>query len=101
MNLIGNNDAGRYDLSAGPGGGGSNFTNYNAALAAYGSATVLRFAAVLDSFGGADKTLIINEIGGEAQAQGGVPEPMSAFVWCTLALTAFGFAGRRRQANAA
>ena len=103
MNLIGNNDTGRYDLSFGP-SGGSPYTDYNAALAAYGSAKVLWFTAVLDSYGGADKTLNINEIGGAAgpeDATAAVPEPMSVLVWSTLALTVRAVVShRRRPANA-
>jgi hypothetical protein len=67
MNLIGNNDAGRYDLT---GAGGSQFTNYSAALALVGASEVLRGTVFLDSFGGADKTLEITSINGSF-----VPEP--------------------------
>jgi hypothetical protein len=63
MNLIGNNDAGRYDLS---GLGGSGFTTYSAALASFGSANVIRYTVVLDSFSGADKTLDVTSIDAQA-----------------------------------
>jgi len=46
-NYIGNNDAGRWDLSA---FGGSPFTNYAAALALLGTTTVLRASVVVDTF---------------------------------------------------
>jgi hypothetical protein len=50
VNLIGNNDAGRYDLSfAVPVGSPS--TTYSAALAAQGSQTVTDIAYVTDTFG--------------------------------------------------
>ena len=59
LNLIGNNDAGRYDLSQ---FGGSNFSTYSAALASFAGASVIRYTLILDSFGGADKTLDVTSI---------------------------------------
>jgi len=71
MNLIGNNDTGRYDLS---GAGGSVYTDYNAALALVGPSHLLRMTVFLDSYGGADKTLGIVGINGSSTD---VPEPGS------------------------
>jgi hypothetical protein len=56
---------------------------------------VLRFSVVLDSFGGADKTVTIGANG--LSAAGAVPEPAA---WA-LMIGGFGFAGatlRRRKA---
>lgn len=75
MNLVGNNDAGRYDLS---GSGGSPFTNYTAALGLVGSSKLLRMTVFVDSFGGADKTLQITSM------TAAVPLPPAA--WAGLAL---------------
>jgi hypothetical protein len=77
QNLL-NNDAGRFDLSQ---LGGSATTNYSAALALVGNARVLRFTAILDSFGGADKTLEISAINADFNA---VPEA-SAMLFGALA----------------
>lgn len=68
MNLI-NDDAGRYDTSAFV--GGSPFTTHSTAVALLGSFDVLRLGVVLDSFGGANKTLVVTSINGEFK----VPEP--------------------------
>jgi hypothetical protein len=64
MNVIGNNDAGRYDTSAFV--GGSPFTTYSSANALIGGLQVLRMSVVLDSFGGADKTLQVMGINAQA-----------------------------------
>jgi hypothetical protein len=88
LNLIGNNDAGRYDLS---GSGGSVFTDYTAALALAGPWTVLRATVFLDSFGGADKTLGLTGINGAA-----VPEP-SSVVLAGLGLIGLAAWGWRRK----
>jgi len=96
MNLI-NNDSGRYDLSQ---LGGSNFTNHAAAVALFGSATVLRMTLTLDSFGGADKTLDVESINGEFVAQQAVPEPTSVILWSVLGLVAGRSCWRRRRRSA-
>jgi hypothetical protein len=77
QNLL-NNDPGRFDLSQ---LGGSATTNYAAALALVGNARVLRFTTILDSFGGADKTLEINSINAQFNA---IPEA-SAMLFGALA----------------
>ena len=65
VNLIGNNDAGRYDT--GNFSGGSPFTTYNSALALVGSLKVLEIFYVTDTFGSfpsRDETLFsINLVG--------------------------------------
>src|SRR5262249_48896399 len=71
VNLIGLNDAGRYDTSAFA--GGSPFTNYVSALALLGSANVERMSLVVDSFGGNDKTLNVTSFTGEFNGQSSVP----------------------------
>jgi hypothetical protein len=88
MNLIGNNDTGRYDLSS---AGGSVFTDYSAALALAGTWTVLRETVFLDSFGGADKTLGLTSINGSS-----VPEP-SSVVLAGLGLIGLAAWGWRRK----
>jgi hypothetical protein len=93
MNLIGNNDAGRYDLSD-PAFGGSNFTNYNAALALLGNAKVMRMGIVLDSFGGADKSLVVTSLNGEF-----VPEP-ATIALLGIATGGLGFFVSRRRPRA-
>lgn len=69
VNLIGNNDAGRYDTSAFP--GGSPFSTYAAALALLGSQQVVRVTYILDTFSpfpNRDETLnSINLIGNVCQ----------------------------------
>ena len=60
FNVIGNNDAGRYDTSGMP-TGGSPFTTYADALAKYGSLRVLRLGFVIDTFSAfpsRDETLV-------------------------------------------
>jgi hypothetical protein len=94
-NLL-NNDHGRYDLSP---IGGSPFTDYAAALAAAGSFDVLRLSVVLDSFGGNDKTFIIDGVTAadnqvEAEA---VPEPASLAVWTMLLGAGVGVCALRRR----
>ncbi len=94
-NLIAMNDVGRYDLGE---IGGSFYTNYAAALAAAGSFGVLRLSLVLDSFGGADKTIVIPDGGFhvDAKFRSAVPEPG---VWAMM-IAGFGLMGvqlRRRR----
>ncbi|MBL8289742.1 MAG: PEP-CTERM sorting domain-containing protein [Rubrivivax sp.] len=87
-----NNDTGRFDLSDAT-FGGSPFTDYTAALAAAASMTVLRASLILDSFGGADRTLIVEGINlGSASA---VPEPATLSL-IGLAVFALGATRRRR-----
>jgi hypothetical protein len=92
FNVIGNNDAGRYDIS---GLGGSPFTTYANALAMFGGADVLRFGFVLDTFGQfADRNLTLNGFNAEIALGAAVPEPGS------IALVALGFGAlclRRRK----
>lgn len=67
VNLIGNNDPGRYDTSAFP--GGSPFTTYSAALALVGNNRVGDIFYVTDTFGNfpsRDETLF--SIGGSVQS---------------------------------
>lgn len=94
FNVIGNNDAGRYDTSAF--GGGSPFTTYSAALAMLGAADVLRLGLVLDTFDPlAARNLTLNAINASVDIGGAaVPEPGS------LGLIALGFGAffaRRRK----
>jgi hypothetical protein len=98
-NLLAQNDIGRYDLG---GIGGSAYTNYQAAYDLAHDYGVLRFSVVLDSFGGANKTMVIGKDGLAASSAvtGGVPEPAS---WA-LMIVGFGAAGamlRRRRTLAA
>ena len=74
FNVIGNNDAGRYDTSAFT--GGSPFTTYSSALGLLGNATVLRLGLVEDTFGG-DKNITVNSI--NASYAAAVPLPSA--VW--------------------
>ena len=92
-NLISMNDVGRYDLS---GIGGSAYTNYDAALASAANFGVLRFSLILDSFGGADKTIVVAANGLSASAEAAVPEPAT---WAMM-VAGFGLLGaalRRRS----
>ena len=90
-NLL-NNDAGRYDLSQ---FGGSNFTDYNAALSLVGTGRVLRATVILDSFLGADKTLNVDSINGAFDGTV-IPEP-STFVLASLAVLGLVGIARRRK----
>jgi hypothetical protein len=90
-NLLAMNDVGRYDLGD---LGLSAYTNYAAALAAAGSYGVVRVSLVLDSFGGADKTIVVGASG--LSALTAVPEPAA---WL-LMIGGFGLVGatlRRRN----
>ncbi|MGO4380639.1 PEP-CTERM sorting domain-containing protein [Pseudoduganella sp. RAF53_2] len=79
FNVIGNNDAGRYDTSEF--GGGSPFTTYAIALAMLGSADVLRFGLVLDTFAPfPDRNLTLNSLDAEFSAAAAVPEPSSVLL---------------------
>ena len=91
-----NNDTGRFDLSDAS-FGGSPFTDYSAALAAAASMNVLRFSLILDSFGGADKTLVVDSINVGANAAA-VPEPGTLGL---LAAALAGIAGLRRRTGRA
>ena len=66
-NLLGLTDTGRYDLSA---MGGSGYTDRSAALALAGGMDVHRVSLVLDTFGGVDRTFVIDGISVSV-----VPEP--------------------------
>ena len=91
-NLLALLDNGRYDLS---GLGLSAYTDRAAALAAASGFSVLEADLVLDSFGGADKTFLINGITA-AGTVAAVPEPAN---WAMM-IAGFGLAGaamRRRK----
>jgi len=100
MNLI-NNDVGRYDLSAFTPNPGSNFTDYNAALAAVGNATVLRFSLILDSFNGADKTLDVEGISADAVTETAAPEASTLAIWSLLGLCGSAVAWRNKKRSIA
>jgi hypothetical protein len=70
-NLLALTDNGRYDLG---GVGGSAYTDRAAALALAGGYFVLRASLILDSFGGADKTFVIDGISAEGPLAA-IPEP--------------------------
>jgi hypothetical protein len=94
FNVIGNNDAGRYDTSGMP-TGGSPFTTYSDALAKYGNLKVLRLGYVLDTFGdfpSRDETL--NSL--NASINTGVPEPGTLGLMGAGLLTAGMVLQRRR-----
>lgn len=90
-NLLALNDLGRYDLS---GIGGSAYTDRAAALTLAGNFDVLRASLILDSFGGNDRTFIINGISGESSEA--VPEPGTLAI-LSMGLLSLGWAVRRRQ----
>jgi hypothetical protein len=92
MNVIGNNDAGRYDNSEFP--GGSPFTTYSVVNAMEGSLRVLRLAVVEDTFRPfPDRNFTLFDINGAflgpTQA---VPEPSSLALF---GLGTLGLAGWR------
>jgi hypothetical protein len=94
FNVIGNNDAGRYDTSGMP-TGGSPFTTYSDALAKYGNLNVLRLGYVLDTFGdfpSRDETL--NSL--NASIGTTVPEP-GTFGLMGAGLLAAGMVLQRRR----
>ncbi len=74
FNVIGNNDAGRYDTSAFA--GGSPFTTYSSTLGLVGNLQVLRLGIVLDTFGSLPaRQLNVSSL--NAQFAPPVPEPGS------------------------
>lgn len=85
-NLLALNDVGRYDLT---GIGGSVYTDRATALALAGNMRVLRTTLVVDSFGGNDRAIVINNI--DVQA---VPEPATM---AGLGLGAIAVIRRRRK----
>lgn len=90
VNLIGNNDAGRYDTSAFFGGSAS--TTYASALALVGGLEVLRLGLVLDTFDPfPSRELELTSLNGEFVAQ--VPEP-NALMMLAGSLLAGLFAAR-------
>jgi hypothetical protein len=71
VNLIGNNDAGRYDTSNFT--GGSPFTTYSSALSLLGNYQVKTVSFVLDTFGSfGDRAVTLNSINASVAS---VPEP--------------------------
>jgi len=75
-NVIGNNDAGRYDTSGFT--GGSPFTDYSNTLAFLGNATVLRLGIVEDTFlPYGDKDITVSSINASFAA----PVPVPSSVW--------------------
>ncbi len=100
VNLIGNNDTGRYDASGFA--GGSPYTTYSSALAMLGSYTVESIYVVLDSFNGADKTLEVDSINGSF-SPAPAPEPTTFASLGAIGLAFCGWSGlkwRKRGANA-
>lgn len=95
VNVIGNNDTGRYDTSEF--GGGSPYTDYASALAMLGGADVLRFGIVVDTFDPfAARNLTFNGFNADFAPAAAVPEPGS------VALLALGFGAlslRRRTSR--
>ena len=87
-NLLALLDSGRYDNT---GIGGAFYSDYASALAIASSFSVVRTSLILDSFGGADKTFIINGINVAA-----IPEP-SSYAMALVGLAVVGFAVRRRK----
>jgi hypothetical protein len=94
VNLIGNNDAGRYDTSNFT--GGSPFTTYSQALALIGSLQVEEIFFVSDTFGTfPSRDLTLGSINGAFTPAAAVPEPTSLLLLGS-GLVALGFVARRR-----
>lgn len=87
VNLIGNNDPGRYDTSGMP-TGGSPFTTYADALAKYGNMTVLRYGYVLDTYSN-PRSETLNSINVTAEAPTPEPATWGLFGFGIIALRAF------------
>lgn len=93
-NLLALTDVGRYDLG---GVGGSAYTDRATALGLIGAFDVLRVSIVLDSFGGADKTFVIDGItaaGENIPVTAPVPEPAAILL---IGVAAAALTWRRRR----